>query len=145
MTNVLLYSDLNTNYLYMQMAGHSYSHSRSCDKCSHTFLILTYFHIQIKELRRPGTWLIFVSTSFILILYSRKTGNEEHPLESYLVFIIFAAALYWKLAAYYIWQFKTRVLNLYYQEYITERVCNSHMVSIPTIWIGRLGNQQWIC
>ena len=86
--NVLLYSDLNTNYLYMQMAGHSYSHSRSCDKCSHTFLILTYFHIQIKELRRPGTWLIFVSTSFVLILYSRKTGNEEHPLESYLVFII---------------------------------------------------------
>ena len=23
-----------------------------------------------------------------------------------------------------------------YQEYITERVCNSHMVSTPTIWIG---------
>ena len=22
------------------------------------------------------------------------------------------------------------------QEYITERVCNSHMVSVPAIWIG---------
>ena len=22
------------------------------------------------------------------------------------------------------------------QEFITERVCNSHMISIPTIWIG---------
>ena len=34
--NVLLYSELNTNYLYMQMGSHSYSHSRSCDNCSHT-------------------------------------------------------------------------------------------------------------
>ena len=34
---------LNTNYLYKQMAGHSYSHSRSCDKCPHTFLISPTF------------------------------------------------------------------------------------------------------
>ena len=47
--NVLLYSDLNTNYLYMQMGGHSYSHSRSCDKCSLTFLIFTYFHVLYKS------------------------------------------------------------------------------------------------
>ena len=53
---VLLYSDLNTNYLYMQMAGHSYSQSRSCDKNFHTFL---YFHIKCRismefRMRRPG-------------------------------------------------------------------------------------------
>ena len=31
------------------------------------------------------------------------------------------------------------------QEFIAGRVCNSHMVSIPTIWIGWHSNQQWIC
>ena len=36
--------------------------------------------------------------------------------------------------------------HLYYQEFITGRVCKSHMVSTPAIWIGwHVGNQQWIC
>ena len=45
---VLLYSDLNTDYLHMQIAGHSYSRSRSCDKCFRIFLIFFYI-IHIKE------------------------------------------------------------------------------------------------
>ena len=36
-------------------------------------------------------------------------------------------------------------INIYDQEFITVRVCNSHMVSTPTIWIGWHSNQQWIC
>ena len=31
------------------------------------------------------------------------------------------------------------------QEFITIRVCNSHMVSIPAIWIEDVDNQWWIC
>ena len=68
--------DLNTNYMYMQMAGHSYSHFRSCDKCPPSSFLLLSHIIQIKELRRPGAWLIFASTSFILILYSSFVGEE---------------------------------------------------------------------
>ena len=33
--------------------------------------------------------------------------------------------------------FKQRISDMCSQEFITLRVCNSHMVSIPAIWIGQ--------
>ena len=73
---------------------------------------LPYFHllsciIQIKELRRPGIWLIYVSTSFVLILYGSCVGEKLEMRSTllgykYLVFILFAAALFGESAAHYV-------------------------------------------
>ena len=75
---------------------------------------LPHFHLLsciIQKLRRPGTWLIFVSTSFILMLYSSCVGELE--MRSRIIFgvILFAAALYGELAAHYVWQFKSSAIE----------------------------------
>ena len=76
--------DLNTNYMYKQMAGHSYSHSRSCDKCPPSSFLLLSHIVQIKESRRPWAWLIFCFNLFhfgsVQFMCRRRTRNEEHPV-----------------------------------------------------------------
>ena len=97
------------------MASHSYWHSKSCGKCSQTFLIFSFIHNLFKP-KRSEAWLIFVSTPFILILHIEfmcgRTGNQGHPVR--IIFgVLFAATLYGESASY-VWQFNNRVFNLYY-------------------------------
>ena len=76
-TNVLLYA-LNTNYTHTcrwPATAHGPGHVVNVSIPS-SFSPSFIYYIQIKELRRHGAWLLFVSLSFILILYCSCLGEE---------------------------------------------------------------------
>ena len=131
--------DLNTNYMYKQMAGHSYSHSRSCDKCPPSSFLLLSHIVQIKESRRPWAWLIFCFNLFhfgsVQFMCRRRTRNEEHPVRIDNIWCSgcsFAIALHGESVPQCIWQFKIRVLNLYYLA--TEHQNIVLLIMHPMIW-----------